>query len=272
MMNEIEKITSRDNRRLLETRKVRDGKSSARIFIEGRRLAAEALRSNLVIYEVFVSEQFRDDELINQVKKCAIKIAVVSERLFNSIADTEQSQGIIVIAERPKFSLPIIESRLGTAALPTVVFLRSIANPSNLGAILRTAEAADAAGVIVSENSVDVFSPKALRSAMGASFRIPVWPGADLTDVLNWAAQWNLIPTAADASGTRIYTQVDWKIPRLLIFGSEAHGLNDEELTKAEIVVRIPLANHVESLNLAVSAGIILFEARRQNADLTRDR
>ena len=145
-----------------------------------------------------------------------------------------------------------------------VIFLSEINNPSNLGAIFRTAEAAGAAGIIISPDSADVFSTKAIRSAMGANLRLPACENVAIEEVLAWAAKKNLVPTAADISGGVSYTQIDWKVPRLLIFGSEAHGLNDAERDSIEEVINIPMENGVESLNLAVACGIVLFEAKRQ--------
>ncbi len=264
-MNEIEKITSRDNRRLVHVRKVRDGKANEQIFIEGKRLVTEALRSDVLINECFVVEGFRDRDLLDSVAKRTSAVFEVSEKIFGTIADTDHPQGVILVAQRPETSVQVIEAGLDSVALPIVLFLNEINNPSNLGAILRTAEAADAAGIIVSENSADVFSPKALRAAMGASLRTGIWENAGFLAVVGWARGMNLAITAADASAPVSYIVTDWKIPRLLVFGSEAHGLGERELSMVDHRIRIPLDNDVESLNLAVSTGIILFEARRQN-------
>lgn len=263
-MSEIEPIKSRDNRRLVIVRKIRDGKVTGQIFIEGRRLIGEALRANLEIEECFVAAGFRDKELIEAVRMRTEAISEIPDRLFDSIAGTDRSQGMILIAKRPATELQSVKSRVSTTGLPVVIFLLEINNPSNLGAIFRTAEAAGAAGIVISKNSADAFSPKALRAAMGASFRLPVWENAGLDEVLPWAADGGLTVTAADASATLNYTEIDWKTPRLLIFGSEAHGLSGVGPGKVAETMRIPMENNVESLNLAVSAGIILFEARRQ--------
>ena len=263
-MKEIEKITSRDNRRLVNVRKVRDGKASGQIFVEGRRLVEEALRSELVIDECFIVDDFLNRELVDVVAKQTNQIFEIPKKLFNSMADTEQPQGIVLIAKRPITGAESINHNLPFATLPLVVFLNEINNPSNLGAIMRTAEAAGVAGVVVSTNSADVYSPKALRAAMGASFRLPICENAAFNEVLMWAKEANLTTTAADISATNSYTQIDWKKPRLLVFGSEAHGLTSEDLEKIDEKVGIPMAKAVESLNLAVSAGVILFEARRQ--------
>src|SRR5438445_4763561 len=191
------------------------------------------------------------------------RIAQIPEKVFTTIADTQQPQGIILIANRPKTSAETIKHGRGSASLPLAIFLHEINNPSNIGAIMRTTEAAGVSGVIVSKNSADVYSPKALRAAMGASFRLLVWENADFAEVLTWANEENLTTTAADTTAPISYTEIDWKKPRLLVFGSEAHGLGDKKLAKMKEKINIPMENGVESLNLAVSAGIILFEAKR---------
>jgi len=264
LMNGIEKITSRDNQRLVHARKVRDGKITEQIFIEGRRLADEALRSDLIIDECFVADDFTDDELLQELISCGAYVAEIPERLFNPIADTKQSQGIILTAKRPTSSLAAIEAGIKSSLLPLVIFLKEINNPSNLGAILRTAEAAGVAGVVISKNSADVFSPKSLRAAMGSAFRLSIVENMDFESILKWSENAQLISTAAAANAEKIYSAIDWKKPRLLVFGSEAHGLYNSEMKLIDESINIPMENGVESLNLAVSAGVILFEAKRQ--------
>ena len=271
-MNEIERITSRDNRRLINARKVRDGKVRDLIFIEGKRLVEEAMRSNIQIDECFVTDKFAASEtgteLLDALVRKPSRCAQMTDSIFGSIADTDHSQGIILLGKRPKSNTPAIEARLSATGnrMRMVIFFSEANNPSNLGAILRTAEAAGVCGVVVSRNSADAFSPKALRAAMGSSFRLPVWENAEFDEVIAWAAEGKLTITAADTKARRVFTDADWKQPRLLVLGSEAHGLSDSELERIDEKVRIPMENQVESLNLAVSAGIILFEAKRQNA------
>ncbi len=99
---------------------------------------------------------------------------------------------------------------------------------------------------------------------MGASLRLPIWEGADLFEILDWARGKNLTSVCADVNAKKSYLETDWTKPRLLIFGSEAHGLSAEEKEAIEESLLIPMENGVESLNLAVSCGVILFEAKRQ--------
>jgi TrmH family RNA methyltransferase len=264
------KITSRENAKLKLARKVRDGREKNLIFVEGLRLAEEVLRSETKVAEIFLSEDFNSNErtaqLIQAFQNKDYSISEVSEKLFHSIADTITSQGIILICQKPPTAKQNFEAKFSLKnKLPVVVLLYEINNPSNLGAILRTAEAVNAAGIIVSANSADVFSPKSLRASMGAGLRLNIWTNAGFEEVLNWSRQKNLISTAADINAEKSYTEIDWSKPRLLVFGSEAHGLKADDFRKIDEHLIIPMKNGVESLNLAVSGGIILFEAGRQS-------
>lgn len=256
-----EAITSRDNRRLINARKVRDGGIRELIFIEGKRLAAEALSADLVIDECLVAESFTDRELVERIASRAA-VFDVHEKLFKTIVDTTNPQGIVVLAQRPKSGF-LHRDDLPLDASP-FVFLKDVNNPSNLGAIMRTAEAAGAGGVITSTNSADAFSPKSLRAAMGSAFRIGIEQGITLSKAVEWARSRGIRVVGTDPDNGIDHTANDWSSPTLVIFGSEAHGLTSEELGMCDASVRISIANGVESLNLAASAAVILFEARRQ--------
>jgi RNA methyltransferase, TrmH family len=265
-MTRILQVTSRDNPRVKEARRVRDGRQRDKIFVEGVRLLQEAVRSNVEIDCLFVSNEgrARSAELVEAAR--ASEVYQLGNSAFQSIADTVTSQGILGLAERPRSGREAIEERLQTASLPLAVFLHETNNPSNLGAIVRTAEAAGAAGVIVSSGSADPFSPKGLRAAMGSSFRLPIWTESTFEEAVAWAIRNGLQTVATRASASTSYTDIDWKQPCLLIMGSEAHGLSDQEAGQADLRISIPMERAVESLNLAVACGIILFEGRRQNA------
>ncbi len=259
------KITSRDNQRLKLARKVRDGNIEDLIFVEGWRLCAEVLRSNLKIDEIFVSESFAKEDFLSEVLEINIAVTQVSEKIFDSLADTKTSQGIVFVCHKPKTNSSLIEASLNEKKreFPLVILLQQINNPANLGAILRSCEAVDVTGVILTNNSTNAFAPKALRGAMGASFRLPIWENADFFEVIRWAKEYNLTSVCADINAQKSYVEIDWKKPRLLIFGSEAHGLSAEERAEVHESLVIPMENNVESLNLAVSCGVILFEAKK---------
>ncbi|HEX6126434.1 MAG TPA: RNA methyltransferase [Pyrinomonadaceae bacterium] len=263
-MDGIRRITSRDNDQLRYARRVRDGKVGDEIFIEGVRLVEEALRSRIKIGRLFVADDSR--ERVAGLLRTASggEVFELSNSAFQSICDTVTSQGIVALAERPATSMGDIRNRLRTAKIPLVIFLHQINNPSNLGAVIRTAEAAGVAGLVVSAESADVFSPKALRASMGSTFRLPIVTGIDLDEVLDWARTHHLRTIGADTHATKAYAEIDWRVPRLLVVGSEAHGLSETDRAQLDELTLIPMEREVESLNLAVACGIVLFEARRQ--------
>ncbi|HSK70691.1 MAG TPA: RNA methyltransferase [Pyrinomonadaceae bacterium] len=263
------KITSRDNPKLKFARKVRDGREKGAVFVEGFRLAEEAVKSDLQILECFLTEDFqqneRSRELIAEINQKTQNTFQIPAQIFNSLSDTQNSQGIILICEKPETGKEIVEKAFNGSfeKFPLIVLLHQINNPSNLGAILRTAEAVGVSSVILTKNSADVFSPKALRGAMGASFRLKFWTNAGFREILDWSTDKNLTSICADINSEKSLWEVDWKKPRLLIFGSEAYGLSAEERSLVEESLIIPMETEVESLNLAVSCGIVLYEARR---------
>jgi TrmH family RNA methyltransferase len=261
-------ITSRDNSLLRHARSVRDGKDDDLIFVEGLRLADEALRSGLKLEAVIFSDELarkeKAAEVISNLSKVSARAASLSEKLLESISYTKTPQGIVVLARRPTAGKQRLEASLKPQSL--LVVLHTINNPVNVGAILRTAEAAGVTGVITTANTSDPFSPKSLRGAMGSAFRLPIWPGAQFDDVIDWCKQHSISSLCADAGGPVSYLQVDWTRASALILGPESTGFAPKELEGANQTVNIPMQGTVESLNVSVAAGIVLFEAARQRA------
>jgi TrmH family RNA methyltransferase len=258
-------ITSRDNSLLRQVRAVRDGKVDELIYVEGLRLCEEALRSRLTIEAVVVSEELLRKErvaaVIQELSQASKRFGSVSEKLLESVSYTKTPQGIIVLAQRPESS----EIQVGTN--PLLVVLHQINNPVNVGAILRTSEAAGAAGVIATKNTSNPFSPKSLRGAMGSAFRLPIWSGPSYIEVIEWCRQRGIAIICAAVEATTAYTEIDWSRPSALILGPESTGLTAEELELADRRVSIPMKGMAESLNVAVAGGVLLFEAARQRRD-----
>ena len=267
-MNELSEIKSRDNEKLKFARRVREGKEEGLVFVEGARLSHECVRSNLEIEFGLVTPEFVDSSVFDAFKGVTGRsFFSVSEKLLGSVADTKSPQGIVLIARRPKqLAVDDLLRRLD-ARFPVIVYLHRVNNPSNIGAVVRTAEAAGVSGVVVSENSADPFSPKSLRASMGSAFRLPIVTNAAIGDVISSAKKDKFQTVAIDVTGTVSHTKYDWKQETLLIFGSEADGLADDILAASDHTLSIEMNNEVESLNLAVSCGIVLFEAKRQLSD-----
>ena len=261
-------ISSRDNSLLRRARNVRDGKIEDLIFVEGMRLCEEALTSNLdievVIHSDHIAQKPRAAKLIAQLGDRAKSSASVSEKLLESISFTKTPQGIVLLAKRPPSDVDNLTKR--QPAKPLIVILHETNNPVNVGAILRTAEAAGATGVIATANTADPFSPKALRGAMGSAFRLPVWSGETFTQALEWCRAQKIQIVCADVSAPTVFSEVDWRKPGALLVGRESSGFSHEELAAADLAVRIPMKGSAESLNVAVATGVILYEAARQRA------
>src|SRR5688572_4354579 len=187
-------ITSRDNAKLKLARSVRDGRDAELIFVEGVRLVEEAIRSGTEIVHAFVSA---DINLAGRVPGLPEHV-LVEPKIFHSISDTENSQGIVVLIRRLSSSLDHLAGRLA-------VLLHHVNNPSNLGAVVRTAEAAGVVGLITTTGSADAFSPKALRASMGSAFRLPIVERIDFDDAIVWSRERGLVSTAADISGEVSY-------------------------------------------------------------------
>lgn len=263
-------ITSRDNSLLRQARAVRDAKIQESIFVEGLRLCAEALRSGLIIEAVIYSDEIarkdRAAALISDLAAACDRLAEVSEALLATISYTKTPQGIIVIARRPESGHLVLEHQAGAPHLLTV--LHGLNNPVNVGAILRSAEAAGASGVIATSHTADPFSPKALRGAMGSAFRLPIWIGPDYAQALRWCAEHDIQTVCADLNATISHTEYDWRVPSALIVGPESTGLNPAEVSMAGKAIRIPMSGEVESLNVAAAASVVLYEAARQRVSL----
>lgn len=268
----FQKITSRDNQHVKFAKRVRDGRESGLIFIEGARSVEEAASSGIVSVLVFATPGYFQrpgpDGLIDELGSSA-DVFEVSESVMDAISDTKTPQGIVLIAKRPTAGANLVRDRMvgNTSYIPLAVYLAGVNNPSNLGAVVRTAEAAGIAGVILSPGSADPYSPRSIRGSMGSAFRVPIWEEADFAEVAKWCSENKISMAGTLLDGSESYIDLDWSVPKVVAFGSEGHGLPDEVTTALDERVRIPMQTPVESLNLAVSCGIILFEARRQRSD-----
>lgn len=233
-----------------------------RFLVEGVRLTEEMMKTGrepvFLFYTEVVSRQPRAQALLEEARSSATEVVAVSEGVMRVMSDTKTPQGILAVAEFP---------RVGAAESSLSLMLDGVRDPGNLGTILRTAEAAGVGEVLTLRGTVDVYSPKVVRGAMGAHFRLPV--RADRT--------WDEAPGAAghrqvllaDPGEGKPYYQVDWTLPTTLVVGGEAQGASAEARTLATTTVTIPMKGSVESLNVAVATSVLLFEAARQRGEST---
>jgi TrmH family RNA methyltransferase len=165
------------------------------------------------------------------------------------------------VAERPRFET---EALFGGSAKPLVLVAIGVQNPGNLGGLLRTAEAAGASGAVLTGGTADPLSWKALRGSMGSALRLPHLRERSLTTALDLLTARGLRLAATVAHGGTAYDQADLRGPVALLLGNEAAGLPEEAVARATVQITIAVRPPVESLNVGVAAGILLFEAARQ--------
>ena len=225
-------------------------------------LLEEALRSDCEVMTVLASQSGRM-EAEARVGLAGIPVVVLADALFKKIAGTETSQGVIALVKPPVWRM---EQLFGER--PMVVVLDQLQDPGNVGTIIRAAEAFGASGVLFVRGTVSPYNPKALRAAAGSLFRVPFVYGLDpgpARSVLqeNRVDLYAAVPARADAP-VRSLTDVDFTSGCGLVIGNEARGVCGE-LRSAAMDISIPTVG-VESLNAAVAAGILLYEARRQRA------
>ncbi len=229
--------------------------------LEGVRLVETAASAGAKIQEVFVVPELaaaeRTRALLDRLAGAGVPVTPVSDRVLAHISDTETPQGIVAVAR-------IQEQEDGSfAGCTALVIADRLADPGNLGTVVRTA-AATGAAVWSCAGSVDLYEPKALRASMGALFLVRHRQRLSPADAAAGALALGLTLVVADARGAVPYDAFDWRRPFALVIGSEAHGVNPVLRQAAESVVHLPMRPGIESLNAAVTAAVLLFEAERQ--------
>jgi TrmH family RNA methyltransferase len=248
-------------------RRLRDLRDSARAgetcFLEGPRLVLEAVSAGLPLLEAAAAPRAErtpaGQEALRALARAGIVPRSVHEDVLASLSEADSSQGLLAIARRPCFDEDLLFQ--GT---PLVIVALGVQNPGNLGGLLRTAEAAGGTGAILAGPSADPLSWKALRGAMGSAFRLPHLREKSVFAALDRLEARGVRLAAAVAHEGTPYDQADLRGPLALILGNEAAGLAPDVLARAALRLHIPLRPPVESLNVSVAAGVLLFEAARQ--------
>jgi TrmH family RNA methyltransferase len=202
---------------------------------------------------------------MHQLSRRRTPVRRVAASVLESLSEAETSQGLVALARRPAFAEDDIY-----AAVPLVVVAAGLQNPGNVGAVLRAAEAAGATGAYLTQGTADPFSWKALRGAMGSAFRVPHVRGLAAGEVLQRLRQRGVTVLAAAAGSGDRYDSADLRRPVAFLLGQEAGGLDANLAAGADGLITIPMAGGAESLNVAVAAGVLLFEAARQRAASVR--
>lgn len=242
------------------TKKAKARREQKLFVVEGVRMFSELPADR--IDKVFVSESFlkqKDGKAI--LEKCAGRYETVTDEVFKAMSDTQTPQGILALARQYEYTLKDILSQKGPGH---IMVLETLQDPGNLGTVLRAGEGAGITGVVMNQSTADVFNPKVIRSTMGSIYRVPFVYVENLKEALDELKKNKIHLFAAHLKGKRNYDQEDYRGDVGFLIGNEAGGLSDEIAGMADTYVKIPMAGNVESLNAAVAASILMFEAARQ--------
>lgn len=232
-------------------------------LLEGPQAVREALTYRReAIVELFATPTGweKHPDIRAKAGDAGIDVEYVTEYVLNAMADTVTPQGLVAVVQQTPTSLRDI-----FAASPRLVAIcEEVRDPGNLGTIIRAADAAGADAVVLTGRTVDPYNPKVVRATTGSLFHLPISVGGDLADVITRAHAAGLRILAADVKGDDLLAARAEGVlaePTGWLFGNEAHGLEDEALTLADRVLKLPIFGRAESLNLATAASVCLYES-----------
>jgi TrmH family RNA methyltransferase len=247
---------------LLLQEKPRERRAQNLIVMEGvREIKLAGLAGHGITTLLFCPEFFSHDLLRNLTAEAKLRCEIIeiTPEVFNRLAYRKDNGGLIAIAQPRRLLL----QDLVLVANPLILVIESVEKPGNLGAILRTADAAGVNAVIVCDPQTDLYNPNTIRASLGTLFTNQVVVAGTI-ETIRWLRNNQIKIFVASLEGNRLYHQVNFNIPSALVMGSEAAGLTGEWIDQADFLIRIPMFGKVDSLNVSTSAAILLFEAIRQ--------
>ncbi len=259
-------IESTKNPRVKHVRAVRNGDDRKATCIEGSKLAEEALDAGIGLSLALVSPKFEASErgalLLERIECLPCEVKRCSDAVLAQASGVETPQGIIVLGKR-RVHRP---EDLARGARPFIAVVAAVRDPGNVGAIVRSAEAAGASGFVALQGSADPWKDKALRASAGSIFRLPSLSAVTEAAFVDLAAKqgWTLVATEM-RGGASLWDMDCGAGPLAFCFGAEGSGLPQSLVDRCSQRVHIPMADGVESLNVSVAASLVLFEMRRRN-------
>ncbi len=247
---------------LMKKKKARDGEKL--YLVEGIRMFREVPKEDLL--EVYASESFykKEEAAIREaLEGTSVREEILTDAVFAYVSDTKSPQGILCLVKQKDYKL---EDLLGDES--QLMILEHLQDPGNLGTIFRTAEAAGVSGILMDKGCVDIYNPKTIRSTMGAIYRVPFLYTEDLHKTMKELQGRGLKIYAAHLEDSLDYDVPDYRKATAFLIGNEGNGLSRETADLADQYIKIPMLGQVESLNAAVAATVLMFEAARQRRNL----
>lgn len=263
-------ITSTSNQQMKQLsallKKSKERKEKKVFVVEGTKMVAEAPKDWL--QAVYVAESYEKNpenhEVLASLREASrahqVTYEVLADSVFKSVSDTQTPQGVMAVVKMPEYTL----ERLLAGDSTHLLILESIQDPGNLGTMVRTGEGAGVTGIIMNKTTVDLFNPKTIRSTMGSIYRVPFYVSEDLPRTLEELKGVGVSLYAAHLKGEHAYDEADYTGSCGFLIGNEGNGLSDEIAGLANTYIKIPMEGQVESLNAAISATLLMYEANRQ--------
>jgi TrmH family RNA methyltransferase len=267
-MDQASRITSRQNSQVKDAVRLRDSRvrrQHLQFIIDGVREISRALVSGIRPLKAFIC-----DELCQSIECRAAKEAVrtkgaevfqVSSDVYAKLAFGDRNEGIVVVAEAPRLTLADVQ----LPANPLVVVLEGLEKPGNVGAILRSADAAGVDAVIVADGHTDLYNPNTIRASLGTVFRQNVCEASSI-NAIEWLRANGLAIVAAQPDAQTLYIDANLRTGVAIVLGSEATGLSDTWVAAGATSVRLPMHGLADSLNVSTTAAVLFYEALRQRA------
>ncbi|MCD6544622.1 MAG: RNA methyltransferase [Flavobacteriaceae bacterium] len=242
--------------------KSRVRKKKGVFIIEGVREISLALKGNYHMQSIWVCEDIISLEKANSLLELTeqTEFIIISKEVYQKISHRKTTEGIIAVAKAKEFDL----SNLKLPSTPLILIAEAPEKPGNIGALLRTADAANLDAVIIANPKTDLYNPNIIRSSVGCVFTANIATGTT-GEIIDLLKQKNINTYAASLSENSIpYTEINFKKASAIIVGTESTGLSDKWLNNATKKIIIPMQGEIDSLNVSVSAAILIFEAKRQ--------
>jgi TrmH family RNA methyltransferase len=259
-------ITSTQNpkiKNLLALEKPRERRKQCLFVVEGKKEIRMALEAGYKIGNLFFCDELISQDELKSFGTSDKLIIPVSKEVFDKIAIRENSGGLLAVAEQKTHRLDGIK----LAENPLLLILESVEKPGNLGAILRTADAAGVDAVIICDPQTDFYNPNVIRSSIGCIFTNQI-ASATSEETLKWLKENNILCYCTYLGASKPYHEVDYTKPCAVVLGTEATGLSDIWVANAAQNIIIPMQGTIDSMNVSTAAAVVIFEARRQRGFL----
>jgi RNA methyltransferase, TrmH family len=261
----VQRITSRQNAIVAEYREAARGAARDTLLLDGLHLVGEAIAAGIRLRHIMIATDALDRpdiaQILERIDPRTVKVATGPGAVMDAVSPVRSSSPIVALGDKPAPVRSVFEG-----AAPLVVVVCDVQDPGNVGAIIRVAEGAGASGVIVTGQSADPFGWRSLRGSMGSALRLPIAIVATLQEALTDATRHAVrIVATVPREGVSLF-ETPLTAATALLIGGEGVGLPDEAIEAADLRVTIPMEAPVESLNAAIAAAVLLYEAKRQRS------